>query len=238
LQPDIPQGPARLARDVSQLQKENAHLARQLKEAMVTKPSRAAPLEAGMYEAKVARAVLEILTGKPVGFDPRRLDVTDEIQLVRSSDGQHYYRVTEAGCGCKGWHFSSQRYGVGRCRHYAEAFPEQAARNALLIQQIKAERKPQARPEAPKPKARAEEPRDPTPAEMEELKELVTAALKEKHPLFDYVRVESDGLPRLTIRYKFKDDYTEEEETQVQDMIEAAQNLAPKEVHVCASSFL
>jgi len=199
----------------------------------------------GKYEARVVQALVEILTGKPTQIRPQKIEmpetIFEKIVLELSSTEQFYYRVTEqGGCTCKGWHFSVKKYDVGYCRHYADAFPEQAARNKAIIDQIKADIKArsQARPEAPKPKTKPEQPRDPTPAEMEELKELITAALKEKHPLFDYVRVENDGLPSLTIRYKFKDDYTEEEEAQVQDMIEAARRIAPKGVEVNASSFL
>jgi hypothetical protein len=257
----IPRGPlttaekraaryARKARDQARIQKQKAALATSAEEIAAPAREDAAkqPLPQlqgdGKYEARVVQALVEILTGRPSAARPQKImmpeTIFEKIVLELSSTEQFYYRVTEqGGCTCKGWYYS-KRYGVGYCRHYADAFPEQAARNKAIIDQIKADRKAriQARPYAPKPKAQAEDPRDPTPAEMEELKELVTAALKEKHLLFDYVRVESDGLPSLTIRYKFKDDYTEEEEAQIAGMMEAARKMAPKGVEVYASSFL
>lgn len=188
----------------------------------------------GMYEARVVQALVEILTGRPTAVRPQKIEmpetIFEKIVLVLSSTEQFYYRVTEqGGCTCKGWHFSAKQFDIGYCRHYADAFPEQAARNKAIIGQIKADRKAriQARPQVSKLKARAEEPRDLTPAELEELKEKITGALEGKFPLFESVRVKVDGLQNLTLKYKYQYDYSAEEEQQVQAMIAEAKRVAP-----------
>ncbi len=104
----------------------------------------------GKYEARVVQALVEILTGRPSVAKPQKImmpqTIYEQIALELSSTEQFYYRVTEQqGCTCKGWYYSKQRYSVGFCRHYADAFPEQAARNKAIIDKIKAEKAQAAR---------------------------------------------------------------------------------------------
>jgi predicted nucleic acid-binding Zn finger protein len=99
----------------------------------------------GKYEARVVQALVEILTGRPTQIRLQKIEmpetIFEKIVLVLSSTEQFYYRVTEqGGCTCKGWHFSLQRYGIGKCRHYYIAFPEQAAQNMARIDAMKAKR--------------------------------------------------------------------------------------------------
>ena len=101
----------------------------------------------GKYEARIVQALVEIMTGRRTTARPQLISMPESIYepicLVLSSTEQFYYRVTASSCTCKGWHYSAQRFGVGKCRHHAIAFPEQAAQNAAQIERIKAERKAQ-----------------------------------------------------------------------------------------------
>jgi len=96
----------------------------------------------GKYEARVVQALVEILTGRPTQVRPQKIEMMPEtiekIVLILSSTEQFYYRVTAGHCTCKGWYYSMQRFGVGKCRHHAMAFPEQAAQNAAKIEAMKA----------------------------------------------------------------------------------------------------
>lgn len=98
----------------------------------------------GKYEARVVQALVEILTGRPTQIRPQKIEmpetIFEKIVLVLSSTEQFYYRVTESSCTCKGWHYSMQRYGIGKCRHHTLAFPEIARENARQIEQMKAQR--------------------------------------------------------------------------------------------------
>ncbi|OPY51212.1 MAG: hypothetical protein A4E49_02330 [Methanosaeta sp. PtaU1.Bin112] len=99
----------------------------------------------GKYDARVVQALVEILTGRPTQIRPQKIEmpetIFERIVLVLSSTEQFYYRVTEhGGCTCKGWHYSMQRFGIGKCRHHSMAFPEQAAQNMARIDAMKAER--------------------------------------------------------------------------------------------------
>jgi len=98
----------------------------------------------GKYDARVVQALVEILTGRPTQIRPQKIEmpetIFERIVLVLSSTEQFYYRVTESSCTCKGWHYSMQRYGIGKCRHHTLAFPEIARENARQIEQMKAQR--------------------------------------------------------------------------------------------------
>ena len=205
----------------------------------------------GMYESRIVQALVEIMTGRRTTARPQIISmpetIFEPICLVLSSTEQFYYRVTASSCTCKRWHYSAQRFGIGKCRHHTLAFPEQAAQNAAQIEAMRAEKKTQkakkAAPahdeesghRAPLRLARPpKESRDLTPADLEALKEKITAALNGKYPMFRYV-LGSSTLEGLTIRHDFKDDYTEEEEAQIQAMIQAAKAVCPEEVPVYAS---
>jgi hypothetical protein len=204
----------------------------------------------GMYEARIVQALVEIMTGRRTTARPQLISMPESIYepicLVLSSTEQFYYRVTASSCTCKGWHYSAQRFGVGKCRHHAMAFPEQAAQNAAKIEAMTAERKAQtAKKAAPAhdedcshrgPPKQARPPRDLTPAELEDLKGKITTALKGKYPMFHYV-LGSSTFEGLTIRHDFKDDYTKEEVAQIQAMIQAAKAVCPK-VEIYASGAL
>lgn len=206
----------------------------------------------GMYESRIVQALVEIMTGRRTTARPQIISmpetIFEPICLVISSTEQFYYRVTASSCTCKGWHYSAQRFGIGKCRHHTLAFPEQAAQNASQIEAMRAEKKAQTAKKAapvhdeesghrgPLRLARPpKESRDLTPAELEAIKEKITAALKGKYPMFNYV-LGSDGFEGLTIRYKFKDDYSEAEEKQIQAMIQVAEKICPAEVPVYASA--
>ena len=96
----------------------------------------------GKYEARIVQALVEIMTGRRTTARPQLISMPESIYepicLVLSSTEQFYYRVTASSCTCKGWHYSAQRFGVGKCRHHAIAFPEQAAQNAAQIERINA----------------------------------------------------------------------------------------------------
>jgi hypothetical protein len=186
----------------------------------------------GKFEVRFVQALVEVMTGHATTAKPDMIKmpetVYEPIALVLSSTGQFYYRVTPQGCTCKGFAYR------GYCRHFKAAFPELAAEK----KPAKAPASPKVPAKAAKPKARQEEPRDLTPREFKDLKAKVTAALKGKFPIFDYVLGEADGLQSLTIRYDNKENYSTEEEAQIDEMVNAAKKIVPKGVEVYASSFL
>ncbi len=95
------------------------------------------PLEE--YPLGVVQIICEIFTGKPCAARPERIylpEGQEPICLVLSSKKTHYYRTTPDSCSCKGWKFSSQKYGVGKCRHHKLAFPLPAEGNAKIIEEI------------------------------------------------------------------------------------------------------
>lgn len=211
--------------------------AQRMKEAALKLPLPESLTE-GKYEARIVQALVEILTGRPTRARPQKImmpeTIFESIVLELSSTEQFYYRVTPGHCTCKGWFYSMERFGIGKCRHHTDAFPEIAARNHSEIERIKAEKKatkvpasPKAPAKAakPKPKVRSEEPRELTPQELEDLNAKVTAALKGKYPLFS--NVSSSGMNSLNVRVSFKDDYTAAENAQMQEMRAAAKAAAP-----------
>jgi len=95
------------------------------------------PLEE--YPLGVVQVICEIFTGKPCAARPERIylpEGQEPICLVLSSKKTHYYRTTPDSCSCKGWKFSSQKYGVGKCRHHTLAFPAAGSRNEKIIEEI------------------------------------------------------------------------------------------------------
>jgi hypothetical protein len=88
------------------------------------------------------QAMVSIITGRPCRAQLRTLVLPDiglgEVTLIQSSThGILYYRVTPDSCTCPGWYYSMQRFGVGKCKHHTEAYPEEATENARLIGEIK-----------------------------------------------------------------------------------------------------
>lgn len=212
--------------------------AKRMKEAALKLPLPESLTE-GKYEARIVQALVEILTGRPTRARPQKImmpeTIFEPIVLELSSTEQFYYRVTSGHCTCEGWFYSMKRFGIGKCRHHTDAFPEIAARNHSEIERIKAEKKaakvpaspkaPATKVAKPKPKARPEEPRELAPRELEDLKAKVTAALKGKFPLFS--NVSRSGMDSLKVRVTFKDDYTDAEKSQMQEMRAAAKAIAP-----------
>jgi len=103
----------------------------------------------GKFEVRFAQVLVEIMTGRPTIAKPDMIrmpepDKLEPLALVLSSTEQFYYRVTPSHCPCQSWHWSKARYGIGKCRHHTQAFPEVAEENARLIERIKAQRKTQS----------------------------------------------------------------------------------------------
>lgn len=169
----------------------------------------------GKFEARFIQALVEVMTGKPTTGKPDMVKMPETIYetivLVLSSTEQFYYRVTPQGCTCKGYAYRNN------CRHFKAAFPELAVeRNAA-----KAKASPKAPAKAAKPKPKAAKKLSP-----ERAKEAITKALKGKYPLFQGIRI-GEIMDSLTLRIVFKDEYTPEEDAQVQEMRAAAQAAAP-----------
>jgi len=203
------------------------------------------PKTEGKYEARIVQALVEIMTGKPTIAKPTQIQMPETlyepITLVLSSTGQFYYRVTPDSCSCDGWYYSKQRYNVGRCRHHTLAFSEQAVQNNKIIEGLKAAAKPRAleqvQAKASKPKIvvrNAEDFHDLSKAQMKELGARIESKLKKEYALFDYALVRADN-QSITLKYVYKEEHSQAEETQVQAMIKAAKALTPEGVSVCAS---
>jgi hypothetical protein len=96
--------------------------------------------QTGMFSCETIIELVEIMSGRIRTTNPRRVELGDII-LVRSSRGDGYYRTTEDSCTCKGWHFSQQKYGVGKCRHHTEAWPEAAAVHEASLEAIRGPKK-------------------------------------------------------------------------------------------------
>ena len=91
------------------------------------------------------------------------------MSLVLSSKGDSYYRVTPDSCTCKGWHYSQQRYGVGKCRHHTLAFPVEAKQNAETLKMVEGPRRlarPPEESDSIRPKLPAFKPFDLLPSEQ------------------------------------------------------------------------
>jgi len=176
----------------------------------------------GKYEARVVQALVEILTGRPTQVRPQKIEmpetIYERIVLILSSTEQFYYRVTEQqGCTCKGWYYSMQRYDVGYCRHYADAFPEQAAHNKAIIEQIRAERK-----------AQAAEPRDLSRAELRDLGQKIAGQLGDgRYPFLESVKIKHSGIQSISLRLQYCDTLSDEENKQIQAMLAEAKAIAP-----------
>ena len=71
---------------------------------------------------------------------------------------------------CKGWHYSQQKYGVGKCRHHTLAFPEEARDNARILEEVREGPRRLARPpeesDSIRPKLPAFKPFDLLPSEQ------------------------------------------------------------------------
>jgi len=97
-----------------------------------------------VFSIGTVNEIVEILSGR-IRRTPAKMVKLDnngvEITLVLSSKGDGYYRTTPDSCTCKGWHYSIQKYGVGKCRHHTEAFPEEAKENAEILQRLTSPRK-------------------------------------------------------------------------------------------------
>lgn len=195
------------------------------------------PTTEGKYEARIVQALVEIMTGRPTIAKPQKIElpqtIYEPIVLELSSTEQFYYRVTPSSCTCKGWHYSAKNYGVGKCRHHIDAFPEQAAKNNAKIERIKATRetKPQAKA------VRVVENRDLTPAEMKALAARLEESLKDC-PRFKHIRTKVDGIQAVDLRYNSDwEKAGEGEEADIQAMIQKAREIVPSGVQVYASSF-
>ena len=102
----------------------------------------------GKFEVRFAQVLVEIMTGRPTIAKPDMIKMPEPekfepLALVLSSTEQFYYRVTPSHCPCLGWHWSNVRYGIGKCRHHTQAFPEVAMENTRRIEQIKNQKKTQ-----------------------------------------------------------------------------------------------
>ncbi len=102
----------------------------------------------GKFEVRFAQALIEIMTGRPTAAKPDIIKMPEPekfepLALVLSSTEQFYYRVTASFCPCQGWYWSNVRYGIGKCRHHTQAFPEIARENVARIEVIKAQKKAQ-----------------------------------------------------------------------------------------------
>ena len=94
----------------------------------------------GKFKPQTVRELIEIITGRHTEIDTQKVDLPERLQamsLVLSSKGDSYYRVTPDSCTCKGWHYSQQKYGVGKCRHHTLAFPEEARDNARILEEVR-----------------------------------------------------------------------------------------------------
>ncbi len=197
------------------------------------------PTTEGKYESRIVQALVEIMTGRPTTAKPQKIEmpktIYEPIVLELSSTKQFYYRVTPRSCTCKGWHYSIQKYGIGKCRHHTDAFPHQAAKNETQIEKIKAARKGISSAKA----VRSKESRDLAPAEMKALATKLNNSLK-GHPRFKYVLPKIEGIQSFEIRYSTDDQLIGEnpqEEAEVESMIQMAKSLVPAGVSVYASSF-
>lgn len=170
----------------------------------------------GKYEVRFAQLLTEIMTGKPTSARPQLIKmpetVYEPIALVLSSTEQFYYRTTPNHCPCKGWFYSVERFGIGKCRHHALAYPERAARNATEIERIKAEKKLAARA---RPKTKV--PSSPIDA--------IKAALQERGLKVSGVR--ATACESVTIRIPFKDTPTAEDDRQEDLILQTARRAAP-----------
>lgn len=168
----------------------------------------------GKYEVRFAQLLTEIMTGKPTSAKPQLIKmpetVYEPIALVLSSTEQFYYRTTPNHCPCKGWFYSVERFGVGKCRHHTQAFPEQAAKNTAEIERIKPEKKGTAKP-------RTEAPATPIDA--------IKAALQDRGLKVSGVR--ATACDSVTIKIPFKDFPTLEDERQEDLILQTARNAAP-----------
>jgi hypothetical protein len=100
------------------------------------------PREDGKFNCVAVAEMVEILTGKVRKTAAKKIDLNGiNISLILSSKEDGYYRVTPDSCTCKGWHFSQQKYGIGKCRHHTLAFPEEAAQNAQSLAMVEGPRK-------------------------------------------------------------------------------------------------
>jgi len=100
------------------------------------------PREDGKFNCATVAEMVEILTGKVRKTAAKKIDLSGiNISLILSSKEDGYYRVTPDSCTCKGWHFSQQKYGIGKCRHHTQAFPEEATQNAQSLEMIVGPRK-------------------------------------------------------------------------------------------------
>ena len=202
------------------------------------------PKTEGKYEARIVQALVEILTGTPTLAKPVQIQMPETlyepITLVLSSTEQFYYRVTPDSCSCKGWYFSKERYNVGKCRHHTLAFPEIAAENNRIIEELKASKKPRAfeqvKSKASKPKIvvrNAEDFHDLSKNQLHDLADRIEEKLKD-FDLFDYATIRADT-QTITLKYVYKEEHSQAEEAQVQAMIKAAKALTPEGVSVYAS---
>lgn len=103
----------------------------------------------GKFEVRFAQVLVEIMTGRPTIAKPDMIKMPEPekfepLALVLSSTEQFYYRVTPSHCPCQGWYWSNVRYGIGKCRHHTQAFPEVAMENTRRIEQIKTQKKTQS----------------------------------------------------------------------------------------------
>jgi hypothetical protein len=94
-----------------------------------------------VFSIGTVNEIVEILSGRIRRTPAKMVKLGVEITLVLSSKGDGYYRTTPDSCTCKGWHYSIQKYGVGKCRHHTEAFPEEAKENAEILQRLTSPRK-------------------------------------------------------------------------------------------------
>jgi len=101
--------------------------------------------EDGKFSIESVNSMIEILSGRIRKTNAKRVNFElasgTEICMMLSSKNDGYYRTTADSCTCKGWHYSIQKYGVGKCRHHTEAFPEEAKENAEILQRLTSPRK-------------------------------------------------------------------------------------------------
>lgn len=195
--------------------KQQATTARAQEETKIKAKMPLPPAESeGKYEVRFAQLLTEIMTGKPTSSKPQLIKmpetVYEPIALVLSSTEQFYYRTTPNHCPCKGWFYSVERFGVGKCRHHTQAFPERATKNTTKIERIKAEKKETATPR--------------TKASVSPI-DAIKAALQDRGLKVSGVR--ATACDSVTIKIPFKDIHTAEDERQEDLILQTARNAAP-----------
>jgi len=185
------------------------------------------PRTANTYPISAVQSLMSIFNGKPYNKVPKMIYLPDPatgenrgICLTRSNSYPIYYRTTPTNCACAGWYWSEYRYGVGKCRHHTEAYPEQAKYNAAQIDLIKSQKAEEKATSAPK-KAK------PMRLTEKEAVQAVEIALEEANLKVSGVWATSDDLIEVKIPFVEPDDLTPEQEKDMDRIKDVASAAAP-----------